>query len=232
MDTVSIQMLPEKVQGIIDDAPLCTNNCLILILLVCFFVLSAVLSDKDNFLGNMLKGFFLPRESSEDAPNTIRRLYMRIGMLSVLCISLALLLSVYVTQMTGNTSPNLQMTLQFSAFLIGLYIIKQSLFWVVNMTFFDRHRAVLWHNCYINWLALSSIPAFLFALFVVFIDSNPDTTTWLALTMLFFTEIGLFFRAFHIFFGKRYGVLHLFVYLCTLELMPLLFLGKALVLYV
>lgn len=232
MDTVSTQMLPEKVQGIMNDAPLCTNNCLILTLLVCFFILSAVLADKDNFLGNMLKGFFLPRENSEDAPNTIRRLYMRIGMLSVLCISLALLLSVYVTQMTGSTSPNLQMTLLFSALLIGLYIIKQGLFWVVNMTFFDRHRAVLWHNSYISWLALSSIPTFLFALFVVFIDPNPNTTTWLAFAMLFFTGIGLFFKAFHIFLAKKYGGLQLFVYLCTLELMPLLFLGKALVLYV
>ena len=56
-------------------------------------------------------------------------------------------------------------------------------------------------------------------------------TPILIFAMLFFTGIGLFFKAFHIFLAKKYGGLQLFVYLCTLELIPLLLVGKALVQY-
>ena len=92
MDTISIQALTDRVQGIPGHQPLYTHDCLVATLFVCFFVLAAVLSDRGGFLGNMLKGFFLPREDAEDT-TTIRRLYMRRGMLGVTFVSGALLLS-------------------------------------------------------------------------------------------------------------------------------------------
>ena len=231
MNTIDIQTA-ERIQGVPNDIPLYADNSLVMILLASFFVLSAVLADKDGFISDILKGFFLPRESSENLPNTMRRLYMRIGMLLVSFISGALLLSVYVSQMTEVTLPNSKLIGLFFISLIALYTIKQGLFWIVNWIFFDRQQTLLWHSCYSNWAALSGIPLYICTLFAVFGDWNANFIAWTVLTVLFLVEIGLFFRAFHIFLAKRYGSLQLFVYLCTLEVMPLLFIGKALILCV
>ena len=231
MNTIDIQTA-ERIQGVPNDIPLYADNSLVMILLASFFVLSAVLADKDGFISDILKGFFLPRESSENLPNTMRRLYMRIGMLLVSFISGALLLSVYVSQMTEVTLPNSKLIGLFFISLIALYTIKQGLFWIVNWIFFDRQQTLLWHSCYSNWAALSGIPLYICALFAVFGDWNANFIAWTVLIVLFLVEIGLFFRAFHIFLAKRYGSLQLFVYLCTLEVMPLLFIGKALILCV
>lgn len=220
----------EQIQGIPNDLPLYADNYLVIVLLASFFILSAVLADKDGFIADILKGFFLPRESSENLPNTMRRLYMRIGMLLVSFISVALLLSVYVSQVTDINLPNSKLTGIFFIVLIALYAVKQGLFWIVNWIFFDRQQTALWYSCYSNWIALSGIPLYICSLFSVFMNWNAYIIAWIALIILFLIEIGLFFRAFHIFSTKRYGSLQLFVYLCTLEVMPLLFIGKALIL--
>lgn len=224
MDTLGIQALTERVRGIPEHQPLYTHDNLLVLLLVCFFVLAAVLSDRKGFLGNMLKGFFLPREDAEEG-NTLRYLYMRIGMLGVSFVSAALLLSVYLA---GSGA----LTMIFLVLLLALYGVKQGLFWLVNWTFFGRQRAELWRNSYSNWAVLSAIPLYSCALFAILSDWGCITATRVSLVVLFLLEIGLLFRSSHIFLVKKYGGLHLFVYLCALELMPLLILGKALVLYV
>ena len=97
-DTLAITW-SEKVQGIPNHAPLYTDDLLVILLLGCFFIMAAVLSDKDGFLGGILKGFFLPREdSSEEGFNTLRGLYMRLGMLVVSFFSVAVLISAYISQ--------------------------------------------------------------------------------------------------------------------------------------
>ena len=223
----------ERIQGIPNNPPLYADNYLVVTLLVCFFILSAVLSDKDGFISDILKGFFLPRENSENSPNTtMRKLYMHIGMLLVSFISGALLLSVYVSQSKGLNLPDIRLTGTFFAAIIALYVIKQGLFWIVNWIFFDRQQTALWYSCYSNWLSLSGIPLYICILFSVFMNWSACIIAWTALIELSFMEIGLFFRAFHIFLTKRHGSLQLFVYLCTLEVMPLLFIGKALILYI
>lgn len=231
-DTLAITW-SEKVQGIPNHAPLYTDDLLVILLLGCFFIMAAVLSDKDGFLGGILKGFFLPREdSSEEGFNTLRGLYMRLGMLVVSFFSVAVLISAYISQSvdTGLSIGTLIMS-SFVALFV-LYIAKQGLFWVVNWTFFDVRRAGLWRNCYTNWQMLAGVAAYPCSLFVVFLDWNASVVVKALLVWLVIAEICLFFKAFHIFLTKKYGGLQLFIYLCTLELIPLLFIGKALVLYV
>ena len=232
MNTIDIPTVIERVQGVPNDIPHYADNSLVMILLSSFFILSAVFADKDGFINDILKGFFLPRESSENLPNTMRRLYMRIGMLLVSFISGALLLSIYVSQTIVVTLPYSKLIGLFFISLIALYTVKQGLFRLVNWIFFVRQQTILWHNCYSNWVALSGIPLYLSALLAVFGDWDANIIARTVLIVLILVEIGLFFRAFHIFLAKRYGSLQLFIYLCTLEIMPLLFIGKALILCV
>ncbi|MBO7267761.1 MAG: DUF4271 domain-containing protein [Bacteroidaceae bacterium] len=231
-DTLAMAWV-ERVQGIPDHVPLYADDLLVALLLGCFFVMSAVLSDKEEFLGGILKGFFLPREdASGEAPNTVRALYMRLGMLVVSFLSVAVLISAYVLQRVDlGLSIGALIMYSFVALLV-LYVAKQGLYWIVNWTFFDTRRAELWRNCYDSWQMLSGVLAYLCALCVVFGDWSASTVVKALLVWLVLAEIGLFFKSFHIFLAKKYGGLQLFVYLCTLELIPLLFIGKALVLYV
>ena len=233
MDDLYVMSLGERAQGIPEYAPFYTDDFLVSILLGAFLILSAVLSDKEGFLGDILKGFFLPREeSSKEGFNTMRGVYMRIGTLIVSFLSVAVLISIYVLRLVDiEISLGGLILLSFGA-VSAFYIIKQSLFWVINWTFFDVRRARLWRHCYANWLMLSGVIIYPCVIFMVFLDCSANTVANALLIWLILAEICLLFKAFHIFLTKKYGVLQLFVYLCTLELIPLLFLGKALVLYV
>ena len=233
MDDLHVMTLGERVQGIPEYAPLYTDDFLVGILLGAFFILSAVLSDKDGFLGEILKGFFLPREkSSKEGFNTVRGVYMRIGALVVSFLSVAILISIYLLRLVDIRMSIGGLVLLSFCTVSALYFVKQTLFWVINWTFFDVRRAGLWRYCYANWLMLSGVIAYPCAILMVFMDCSASIVATALLVWIILSEICLLFKAFHIFLTKKYGVLQLFIYLCTLELIPILFIGKALVRYV
>ena len=102
---------------------------------------------------------------------------------------------------------------------------------MVNWVFFDKAHIAAWEQSYGDWTIISGAIMYVITVLSVLLDFPTHILTILAVSYVFLIEIGLFFKAFHIFYAKKYGVLLLIVYLCTLELMPLLLAGKALVLY-
>ena len=64
-------------------------------------------------------------------------------------------------------------------------------------------------------------------LVVVYFDLPVLTAVYAFLLILAVSEIMVIFKAKQIFFAYKFGLLHLFLYFCTLEMAPLLFLvGK------
>ncbi len=98
----------------------------------------------------------------------------------------------------------------------------------VHWVFFNKSQTAVWNktNYYtINFEGLVCIPILTFSLF----GSIPTRMAVLyLLTVIFLCKLLSFYNTFRIFFGKLHGLLHLFVYLCTLEITPLLVLVKAL----
>lgn len=66
-------------------------------------------------------------------------------------------------------------------------------------------------------------------LLAVYFDLNANTAKILIFIILGFTKIMLFYKCIRNFFNHFHGILHLILYFCTLEIIPLLFLWKGLI---
>lgn len=222
----------ERIQGIPVMEPLYSNDCFVSVLLVCFFVIAAIMASGENILSTTFNGFLHPHEEGKEGVRTVSAQYQRIGLLGISFLSMALFMTAYIMRRgsLAEMSGNILLPISFGACIV-IYLLKLGVFSAVNWVFFDSSQSVAWRQSYTNCMLLSGLPAFVLSALSVFLELSQTGQTILLLLYIVFVEICLFFKAFHIFYAKRYGILLLIVYLCTLELMPLLLAGKALVLY-
>lgn len=107
-------------------------------------------------------------------------------------------------------------------------MIKNLIYNFVNWVFFDKASREIWRKAYSYILALETLLFLPIILLSIYTNILREISIYAILTVVILTRILLFYKTYHIFFGKIYGILHLFVYLCTLEAMPLLVLLKVL----
>ena len=221
-----------QIQAIPISHPHYANDLWVCGILVCTFCMAAVLSDRKHYLTHLLKGFFLPRENAIEGVRTSNIVYLRISMYVVSLASAALLLALYISGKAPTTMEDglLWLTAGIGAGLF--YLLRIGLFAITNRIFFDSATTKAWEQSYANWSILSSIPLYLVAVIAIFTNLSPQVILLLLTVCLAALEMCLLYKAFHIFSVKKYGILKIFVYLCALELMPLLVAGKALVLFV
>jgi hypothetical protein len=102
-------------------------------------------------------------------------------------------------------------------------LLQKILYLFVNWIFFDKKKRTEWslnRNLLISIEGIILFPAILLLLYSPF----ESRIIWLGiLILLLFSRIYLMIRTFLIFFGKFYDGLHLILYFCTLEAMPLFF---------
>ncbi len=219
----------ERIQSIPAEQPLYADNCYVAILLVGLFILVAALADRGNLLGNMLSQFFLPRKRFEEGVKTTSSQYIQLGLFANAFIAAALFLTIYITR-RGNyeVEHNYRMLCQLFVALIAAFLLKQEIYKAVNWAFSDKSQVLLWKHNYTNWAIISGLSMYVTTTLTVFLDLCSTAMTILLIVHIILIETCLFFKAFHIFLAKKYGGLQLFIYLCTLEIMPLLVAGKAL----
>lgn len=229
MSTINTLLL---VQAIPAAQPHYTNNFMVCCTLVCTFILSIVLSDRKHYLAQQLKGFFLPRENTIEGVRTTSIVYLRFSMYIVSLSSTALLLTTFAAGKPLSLMGYGKIWLTASVAIAAFYLLKGLLFIITNRIFFDSTTTTMWEQSYACWTILTSIPLYLLAVVAIFFNLPSNIVLALFTIGLALLEICLLYKAFHIFSVKKYGILQIFIYLCSLELMPLLVAGRALVLFV
>ena len=230
--TADTIVLAERIQGIPALQPFYSDDLMIGGLIVCGLILAIVLSDRKFFLPRLFKAFFLPRENSLESMRTTNVAYMRLGMYLVAASSFGLLLTTFAAKSSWSIDDTRLCWAFATAFVALFHLTRVLLFTITNHIFLDKATHTAWERSYANWAILSSIPLYLLAVIIVFFSLTPPTILWLLGGCTILLESCLAYKAFHIFSGKKYGVLQLFMYLCALELIPLLIAGKALVFFV
>ena len=221
-----------EVQAIPMSKPLYTDNLIMCGLLVCAFVIAIVLSDRKHYFARLLKDFFLPRETRIEGNRTTDVIYLRTFMYAISLASTAMILALYVSGCSLVDMNRGALWLTAGVTVSLFYILKILVFATTNRIFFDSTTTKAWEQGYACWTTLSCIPLFLMAVIAVFFNLGPKSIVCMFAVGLILLEICLLYKAFHIFSAKKYGILQIFIYLCTLELMPLLIAAKALVLFV
>ena len=127
----------------------------------------------------------------------------------------------------GQISPRWLLGVYLASFL-AFFAVKRMLTRFINWVFFTPFQQQLWSEINSYMLTAECILFFPLLLTFVYFRLPFAKTGFMFLGILILTKILLAFKARQIFFPKIYGFLHLFAYLCALEIMPLLALWKTL----
>ena len=113
-------------------------------------------------------------------------------------------------------------TLAFAVLIEGKFLLYN----FVNWVFFNREKSALWRQSYWGLIAASGVVLFPAMLYAVFLDSEIQISDYLLLMILVIFKILLFYKLIGNFFAHFYGVSHLILYFCALEIIPDLLLWK------
>lgn len=112
----------------------------------------------------------------------------------------------------------------WAAFSAAYMVVKYLLYRIVNWTFFDKATRSRWKVTATFLYSIEGVVFFVY-LWYVLLSPSREMGSW-GLFVFLFVKMVLFYKAFSIFFARFQGILHFIVYLCALEIMPVLFLWK------
>lgn len=227
---------PEGFSGTPMPYRLAGDNWLTAGLLACSILFIILVCGIHRRLPNMTKAFFFPSGNSyaeEVALSRVGTLHT-LGFALVLCLCGGLYAYMYMH------APDIRHAacglsacacIGMYAAAIGAYLaFKTAMYGFVNRVFFDRRKDDEWRraNSYIITMeTLAFVPLTVFTLYL----HIPPAVSLAVFTTAFATaRMLLFYRTFRIFCDADFGILQFFLYLCSLEAVPLLVLLKVLTL--
>lgn len=202
-------------------------------LMISFFLMVWTIARGWRFLRMGMKDFFRDRvRDNLFAERTDTEMNGRIFLIFQTCFLLGILFFDYtqerMTEVFNNVSPYLILGVGVGSCCL-YYLLKVLLYACVNNVFFDRERASRWTEAYLLSVFVLGMALLPLVLLVVYFDLSFGNLRVLFILILGMAKILLFYKCFRIFFNCLTGGLHLILYFCALEILPLLVLWRALV---
>lgn len=202
-------------------------------LLVCLLITSFVVNRNRHAIALQIKNFFHNRSRSESIAlksesNVRHQTYSIViegAMLSLIFFS-------YTWAKFGFDSSTYSPYLILAAdiaVILGYFALKYVLLLTFNWTFFTDEKRSLWLSCYNLLVLCKTAMILLLTLAVMFFNLSPEICIYAFLAILAINESMVLFKTHQIFFTCPFGGLLSILYFCTLELLPLLLLWKALI---
>ena len=210
-----------------------TDDVIALVLLICFFLSSFVLSRTKKQLLLQLKSFAFHRERTSifaEGSNIDIRFHLLLILQT--CIFAGLFLFNYV----NDTAPDLM--IQYSSLmLMGLYIamslvylfFKWLMYEFLGWIFFDKGRTNLWLDSYFTLIYYVGFALFPFVLLLIYFDLNIEYLVIIGLILALFVKILMFYKWIKLFFNNILALFLLILYFCALEIIPCLIFYRGLI---
>lgn len=141
----------------------------------------------------------------------------------LLCVGQALILySWFVGNVTIYSFHTINLCLlSLLALTVGFYLFKLTAIMVIGNVFTDSHSAALWTRCFNTSSAFLGLLTILPALIAIFYPSVTIPMIILALCSFIWAEISIIIKGFKIFYDNFSDLLYFILYLCSLEIIPI-----------
>ena len=221
-------------EGVLRPYRLLHDDWVTLSVLLCFVLLVVIQKRIRSYIVSQAKEFFLPSKNITRKENPNNNSERFIPLLLMLVISIMGGLGIY---MYTQSQQHLFLGLMSPYLLIGIYtgiwilyfILKTILSGFVNWIFFDKKKIKVWKKSGFFLFSVESLLIFPVIIITIYLNLPPHIPLWITLIIGLLVKILHLYKTFLIFFPKIYGTLHLIVYFCTLEIMPLLAVFKILI---
>ena len=131
----------------------------------------------------------------------------------------------YITEVYNQVSPYKILSFYFFT-LITFFSAKFFIYHIVNSTFFHAWQSKEWNETYLFYVFFVGLVLMPLTLMLIFVDIDFQFFIIALICLLGVSKILLFYRCKSIFFRKWGAFFHLFLYFCTLELLPTLTLWR------
>ena len=222
--------LPDRTVGMAERVPMAGgDDWMVGGMAVLFFVMAIVVYRSHAVLRYRLRSFFTGKRlySEENVSETSNEALNIFCLTSISSQSLSVIFfdDIYrLCDPEGVNGPAYWVFAVGYAVLMLVVHLKAILYVLVNWVFFDRESGKKWLAGY---FLMTSLTAFLFyplALLDIFANYMRDLVIQGVILVVLLYEIMLFYKLFVNFKTKKYGYLVLFLYFCSVELMPALIL--------
>ena len=207
------------------------DNAITGILLFCFVLTLIVFAHSSQYILKQLKDFFyIPHteDINREAPSNWFQLFLNIQT----CLLMGITSYFYVTHYISATfilDTPYELIGIFAAVFLGYFISKNLIYRAVNSVFFNGKKNIHWTWTFIFITALEGIALFPVVMLQVYFDLPMQNVAYYVILILFLTKILTFYNCWLIFFRQISVFLQFILYLCALEIVPLLLLGGILV---
>ena len=191
-------------------------------LLICFLLMTLLSLSRRKSLKDLVSNFFLPSNAIRKKVGESNQEWRRVlvALLFSLQGAIAVIAATQITD-TAPLTPSLWLYLGVYTVVIFLFlVVRQQLYRFVHSVFFTKAQRCQWRDDYDFLFTVESLAFFPLLLLIIYLHLDLKIVLISALSVLLFVKILLLFKCFSTFFRKIYGILHLFVYFCTLEAAP------------
>lgn len=232
-DSTFVNVKPTGIAG--DPVPyqFRTDSIVTIILMVSFFLVVWVTSLSRHYLREQMKDFFHYRQRENlFSERTQTELRGQVFLIFQTCFLLAILFfdhtQEFQTEVFNQISP--YKILGVSMAICCLYFaLKIGAYTFVNNIFFERKKCEQWTEAYLLCILGMGLALLPLALLVVYFDFSFNNTAICFACIILVDKILLFYKCSRIFFNYSLGIVHLFLYFCTLEIVPIFILFRALI---
>lgn len=203
------------------------------VLLLSFFIVALFIARNIRILVEKVKNFFyLRREDNVFSVNTDSEMREHVFLVVQTCMTLAILFFYYtqinMTEVFNQISPYVLLGVD-TVICLAYFMIKFMVGRFVNWVFFDSAQNRRWVESSLLTVSLMGLLLFVVALLVVYFGMTFQVLKVVAVLLVAIFKLLQLVKCKQIFFNYPFSQVHLIVYFCTLELMPVLLLWKALV---
>ena len=196
-------------------------------LLLCSFILAVIAFSKTTgfMLWQLRNFFYLPHEGRSEVKETTSEVRSLCYLILLSSTVISLLYYFHTMQIEGESflldSPY-QLLAVFLVCVLVFFCLKYVLYLWVNSVFFGGKRNVHWMRSYIFLFILEGIlmSPLLFA--QLYFDLSIKTTEIYFIIVLIIVKILTFYRYYLIFFRQNVVGVQIILYLCALEIVPLI----------
>lgn len=227
-------MNEKGIVGQITPDLLSDNEWVAAILMVCFFISAYVLSQGKALLFQSIRKLFSNHAiehlfHKQTATDTYCLLLLNLQT----CLLVAVLILKYrydiqASEIANNLPSSTVSVLlgSYSGLMLLYVIVKRYTYKFINWIFFDKTKNSLWIESYFFIISIFGMLLLPFTLLTIYYDF-PFYTGFIIPVFLFFLMNLLFiYKCFSIFFNQLHGSFYLFLYFCTLEVLPFLVVWK------
>ena len=204
------------------------------IFLICFFFFSNIVGKRVQLFSSVISEFFFIRKrKSIFSEPTTNEWYSKLFLCFQTCLLLALFLCRYfaysLNTILDSPMEMIVFVLLLTFVLCVFFILKWALYYIVGLIFFDKLSLQIWMGNFFSLIAFLGMLLFVPVLLYFYTNTPYNFFFFFVLTSLVLSEILITYELIVLFFYKRSLLLHLFLYLCGQEIIPLFFLWKIMV---